>query len=417
MEKKRNQNCLLLTKQEMVLLKRSEEVKNIEMYGNLYSCLEKYINLSTLELKKNPVFDDKARAVLLNPRNKKEMMAHVIQEWISVENCDETEQEVHCELCGSKNKLIFYIHNKFTNDELHVGSECVKKFPGIVGIQNEQKRISTAKKEQDQRRRKIEFEAKERDLLNYLADADNKLKTFPIMIPYKQDKELSELLSMMRTSKKSYITNGGNLNQIFNVYKSLQDEFDELFVKLLNYYESVKNNILCCDRETANWLQKNNKLIYDKVAKNNSILTIDTIENIYQIEFVQKNINRFKFCLNDKSIRIIKAEGSQIQFSIKNQRYIYPVTFSVSIKAFMKNIGGQCLVNPDYKYDRKDLCDFISIDITMTNCNAMNNSVALILSRHGYEFYIEDRTENAYWKRKPVIEKNLNGVIMRLFLG
>ena len=58
---------LLITQQEMVLIKNSNETKNIEVYGNLYDCVQEYKKLSKADLDNNRVFDKKARTVLLNP--------------------------------------------------------------------------------------------------------------------------------------------------------------------------------------------------------------------------------------------------------------------------------------------------------------------------------------------------------------
>lgn len=75
---------LLITQQEMTLIKNSNEVKDIELYGNMYSCIENYKKLSQAELDNNAVFDKKARIVLLNPENKKAMMNRIMDEWYSV---------------------------------------------------------------------------------------------------------------------------------------------------------------------------------------------------------------------------------------------------------------------------------------------------------------------------------------------
>lgn len=80
---KKQGNRLLITQQEMVLIRNSHEVRNIEIYGNLYDCIEDYKKISEVELKENVVFDKKARAVLLNPENKKVMMNKIMDEWYS----------------------------------------------------------------------------------------------------------------------------------------------------------------------------------------------------------------------------------------------------------------------------------------------------------------------------------------------
>lgn len=47
---------LLLKQDEMILLKNSEAVKNIETYGNMYDCVMPYKVLSEIDLQKNELF-------------------------------------------------------------------------------------------------------------------------------------------------------------------------------------------------------------------------------------------------------------------------------------------------------------------------------------------------------------------------
>ena len=135
---------LLVTQQEMILIKSSEEVKNVDIYGNMYDCLARYQKLSMQDLLNDKVFDDKAKVVLLNHENKKDMLTKIMQEWYAVKEYDIVDTNLNCQLCGKKNKYVFYIHNKLNETELHIGSDCVKKFPDIIGIKLERKKLSKA---------------------------------------------------------------------------------------------------------------------------------------------------------------------------------------------------------------------------------------------------------------------------------
>lgn len=107
---KENQNAskskLLITQQEMVLIKNSAEAQNINIYGNLYDCLSLYKKLSQADLERNIVFDDRARAVILNRDNKKVLMDNISKEWYSISNYNISDSEMHCQLCGHRNKII-----------------------------------------------------------------------------------------------------------------------------------------------------------------------------------------------------------------------------------------------------------------------------------------------------------------------
>lgn len=67
----------------------------------------------------NAVFDKKARIVLLNPENKRVMINKIMDEWYSIKKFNVSESLLNCQLCGRRNKYIFYIRNKLTDVELH----------------------------------------------------------------------------------------------------------------------------------------------------------------------------------------------------------------------------------------------------------------------------------------------------------
>ena len=154
---------LLITQQEMVLIKNSDEATNVDLYGNLFDCIQDYKKLSKSNLDNNMAFCQKAKTVLTNPDNRKVMMGKIKSEWHSYKNCDIVDALVNCQLCGRPNRYVYYIHNKITNVDLHIGSDCVRNFTDITGIKQQKKRLSQLKKEQEQQKRKIDFEVLEGD--------------------------------------------------------------------------------------------------------------------------------------------------------------------------------------------------------------------------------------------------------------
>lgn len=202
---KKHGNRLLITQQEMVLIRNSSETRNIEIYGNLYACIEDYKKLSEADLEDNLVFDKKARAVLLNPENKKVMINKIMDEWYSIKNCNIAEILMNCQLCGRPNKYIYYIRNKITDVELHIGSDCVKNYPDITGIKQQRKRMSQLQREQEQQKRKIEFEVKEGEDIGFIDKAENKFKDFPILLPFKLYNAIKDTIYQLNLSKTTYL--------------------------------------------------------------------------------------------------------------------------------------------------------------------------------------------------------------------
>ena len=395
---------LLITQQEMILIKNSNEVTNTDLYGNLFDCIQDYTKLSKTDLDNNIVFDKKARAVLLNSENKKVMMNKIMDEWYSIKNYDIVETLVKCQLCGRPNKYVFYIHNKITEIDLHIGSDCVKNYSDITGIKQQKKRLSQLQREQAQQKRKIEFEMREEDEVGFIADAENKFKEFPVVLPYKLHTEIKDVLYQLNLSKTTYIKNGGNLEDVYSVYCALKEKFNDLYKQAHKHYQTVKDNILVCDKETAIWLLKYNSSVWEKVSKNKGIFCADTLMKVYDERYVNKKVKEISAHLKDKDLKIIQISRLYIHFSIKNERYIYPVTFMMSLKKFMENVGCYALTDQQYKFGKEDLKDII-IEETNKNFHAVHNSIVDLLNRNGYDFIIEDKTAQAYWKKVTRYER------------
>ena len=307
---------LLIKKQEMVLIKASQEVQNTEIYGNLYDCLESYDKISEADLDKNVVFDDKARIVLINPSNKKQMMEKIQEEWYSIKNFEISDSKTHCQLCGRINKYIFYIKNRHTDIELHIGSDCVKNYPDITGIKQQQKELSQLQKEQKMQQRKIEFEAMEGKEVTYISDAENRFKNFPVLLPFTLHERMKEVLQQINLTKISYIKSGGDLNEIFQKYTMLKKEFEDLYAQAHNHYKRVKDNLLVCNKSTSDWLQENNYQLWKKVAKNNGIFDNDTLKGIYDDMLGDKGET---FILTEQNnLYLISQRSNSVQFLLKD---------------------------------------------------------------------------------------------------
>lgn len=395
---------LLITQQEMVLIKNSNEATNIELYGNLFDCIQNYAKLSKIELDNNIVFDKKARTVLINPENKKVMMDKIMNEWYSAKNCDIVETLINCQLCGRHNKFVFYIHNKFTEVDLHIGKDCVRHFPDITGIKQQKKRLSQLQKEQTQQKRKIEFEMCEGEEIGFIDDAEKKFKEFPVILPIKLHTAIKDILYQLNLSKTTYIKSGGNLKEVYSSYCVLKEKFNDLYKQADAHYQVVKGNPLVCDKETAEWLSQNNSSVWEMVSKNNGIFCADTLMKVYDERYVNKKIREIIRHLKDKDLRILKISKLYIHFSIKNGRYVYPVTFMMLLKKFMESVGCYALTDQQYKFGKEELKDIV-IEETSNNFHAVHNSIFDLLNAKGYDFIIEDKTAQAYWKKLSHYER------------
>ena len=398
--KKKVSNRLLITQQETVLIKNSEEVKNADIYGNLFDCLDKYKKLSNKDLEQNLAFDQKARVVLLDFQNKKNMMDNIMKEWYSSKEFDVADTKLNCQLCGRDNRYIFYIHNRLNNNDLHIGSDCVTKFPSITGIQQERTKLSQLKQNQTRQKRKVEFEVLEGENLGFLEEAEVEFKNFSVMLPLDLYNSLKDTLYQMNLIKTSYAKSGGNLLEAFKKYTDLKNVMIELLQQAQKHQESIRNCLLACDKDSADWLLTTHPKVWEEVAKNQGLFNETTLKKMYYPKFFVSMLPEIKKHIGDADIKIRNVNGNNVVFSIKNKRYYYSVMFSMSIKKFMERVGCFCLTNPNYFFTREELQD-ISIENTRRNFDAVYNSISSIMRKKGYDFVIEEKTEQVYLKKLP----------------
>ena len=394
---------LLITQQEMVLIKNSEEAKNTSAYGNLYECLNKYSKLSETDLKNNIVFDKKACAVIHN--NKSMLLDNIKEEWRSTKYYEAHGKRVNCQLCGTPNIKIHYITNNRNGIELHIGSECVKNYNTIDGIKMSVKNFKNEKKERLKQQRKIEFESFGLDDVSFISNAENYLSSFPIMLPYKIFRDTQDIIYNLNLIKTSYINSGGNQMEVIDKFNVLRTKFNEQVVKVDNFYKLNINKPLVCKKYLSEWLLSNDSNLWEHVSKNNAFLDCEALKFIYLPKFIAENIQTFNKCLVNKDINITGVEKTIIRFVIKNNLYPTSLTFTMPIKYFMKNIGCYCMTNSDYVFTRDDLVN-ISIEDTKSHFNTIYNRIHKTLVKHGYDFIIENKTNQAYWKRCAQIPHN-----------
>lgn len=89
----------------------------------------------------------------------------------------------HCELCNHSDiRFQFEIVNKHNNNNLLVGSECIKKFDGIAVLDADGNILSTEEANQkvDHDRRKLVTDAKVKSLLNSLIELSRQDEDFDI---------------------------------------------------------------------------------------------------------------------------------------------------------------------------------------------------------------------------------------------
>lgn len=383
----------------------SEETKKTEIYGNMYECLKLYKTLSVTQLKKDITFDDKARMVLLH--DTKRLMERIKNEWYAKSSFEIANVETHCQLCGRKNVYICYIVNRINGEELHVGSDCVKKYKDINGADGIILKVNSSQRDLKKDARQSDFDVALGENIDFVKNATNKIQLFPMLLPYKLYGDLNKAVITCKRIRSSYITSGGNLYEHINKFNIQMEEFYNLYEKAEMCYERNKNNPLLCTRKIADWLSKNGyQNVSVSIQKSNGILTEETLQYIFFPDFVEKNIFVFAKCMKQKDVTFLGVEGSVIRFKIQNDRFRQPIFFTMSIKDFMKRIGCYCLTQEGYRYGKNSLSP--SIEMNSENIKNVYNYYLSVLKETDYTLIIEQRVSQYYWEKRQSIKKLSN---------
>lgn len=393
---------LLMRKEEMILLKNSEAGKNTDMYGNIYQVLSNYATLSEEEFHTNKLLDDKSRAVILN--NKKILIDEIKDEWVGIGTSDEASGEVHCQLCGRKNKYVYYIQNKLNEKELNVGSDCINKFPGIDNVRALRRSHTIQSTEMKRSKRRIEFDGIDLKNVNFIKEAEVWFKEFPILLSSELYDSFETVLYNLNFIRTNYIREGGDIETVRKQYFEFKNEFKSLQKKAKRFYERNKDKKLICDREMSEWLKIENPDVWGMVKKNKGLFNVETLKYAYNSKYVADHLKDFKSHLSDHDIELVNVNGSYIRFTIYNQDYVYPLIFTVPCRIFMQTIGCYCLTESDYTFSREKLSG-INIERTTRNFDAMTNRLSTPLERIGLGIERSQVTDDKYYVRLPNVTK------------
>lgn len=402
MDNKISANKLILQKQDVILIKRSEETKNTDIYGNLYEVLSSYSSLSYGKLNKDIVFDEKSRFALLHNLNS--LMDHVKQEWYAKTYFEVATEETHCQLCGRKNTYVCYIANRINGEELHVGRECVKKYKDINGADIVLAKLNSDMRNLSKETRANDFDIKLGDDVDFTKYARDRVESFPVLLPYELYTNISSSIVDCNRIRTAYVSSGGNLEDVIDKFKKRKYECENLFLKADNHYMKYKEHPLICTRQIANWLSDNFSTVILDIQKNQGILNEDTLKFVHEPQFLNSSLPVFRRCLKGTDVQLLRVEGDVLRFSIQNERFVQPILFITPIKNFMRNVGCHCLTQEGYRFTKNSITPVIE-----SNSNNFKNSMNYLigaLSKTRYNLILEERTSQLYWEKRQIVLRN-----------
>lgn len=391
---------LLITKEEMILIKYSEASKDTDLYGNLYESLQPYDRLSEFELDRLAL-DRKAETVIRYNRNR--LIEALKAEWSALPYSDEAAGDVHCSLCGRKNKYMFYIQNQKNDKEINVGSECIKKFHGIDNIENIRRSHQEKLRLRNENRRRIDFDAIDLEDIYFLSDYEAWTRNFPIIFTYGLYMRSKNHLLAIHSLKTRYIKTGGNLEQVKTEFFDLKAKLSAVKEEAEQYLDRVREHPLVCKRFLADFLETKHPAAWMEIMKNGGIMSEETLCYAYHPDFLKEHIHTIKSCLAADAVQIFRIKELHMWFRYQDQNYTMPIHFRISSYRFMKNIGRYCLTKKGYQFTRKTLMGEYELVKTEHNFTALLNRLEQPLVFMPYSIATGRYTNEHYFKQSRVI--------------
>ena len=399
-EKYNNNNERILTLDELVLFRCSEELKNTRKYSNLYD------SLCGIEAKKViPIEDiyglsDIAMSILINEKQK--IKNQVIKEWEANGYGYDPNQKASCNFCKRRNnKYFFHIKNNINDTVLTVGSTCIGKFLGVKGF-DEQKSLI----EQDRHQRS--FIMQNGKLYGYsnkiyqFFDAEKYFLSLPVLLPYNLYYSLRECIYNLKNMCLNYKMNSSEFNVELQKYQQLKFQAD-------NFVNNNINNPLICRKREIDWIIANqkNKLL-EEVSKNNGIYTINSLMSIYSEDFIKDNLIKIVKSSKSNIIKFGECNPFSITALLNIDGYSDQMLFQVPLKSLMKNIGCYCILNGDYKYGLGDILPISIIMNTQNNIITIANHISSLLVDSDYAFLYNHQNDEI------IIYQKSNGAIRNI---
>lgn len=309
--------------QHRELLRCSEETKK---YPLIQRVIEENIKLDSTFLKTLPaeelsIIDELPNIII---RTENEWDGNPIPEIIL-----DGEERWKCSLCGTDNKLIFYINNKHNEMRLNVGSRCILKFTDISARLGDIRAIiRQAEKERLEKIRNIKLPGVGTRLEGWKTLIDQ----FEIMIPSAEEKNYIDLGKQAQGLFAKALKPNAGSEITLQMFELIFAQADKELLKIGDYVENHKNDPNVIKREIVIALKDKSSIIKQ--------LKITGTVNMLNAHL----ITEFNF-MNAISQKVNQIPNIDYTCSVYNEKYAirfnnYPeIPFMLSPRNFMEIFG------------------------------------------------------------------------------
>lgn len=250
------------------------------------------------------------------------------------------EERIPCELCGHKIKYLCAIRNKFNNNKLTIGSECVKHFGIDLGKSMSQLIKDMHKTKRLNRLNNI-FPG-----INRLIDFwDETINKYSIIIPYKLEKPYLQLGKEIKNIFENYLEKGNP--EFETVSEKLSDliKQQKVLLKDIDKYVSKNKTVkFIPTKEVAEWLKRKGgttSLQCLQWLKEDGVVSWRTAFRIEERSFMNSIAADLKNCLKRIGIKYknITSHNNKNGYVITTQKFPNIQLFLPHKDFFLKHWG------------------------------------------------------------------------------
>lgn len=237
-------------------------------------------------------------------------------EWYAEDTCrDLGEISVHCTICNTPNRYIYYITNHHSGKTINVGSECIQKFFDNI-TERKGKKGFKLDREQARKIRRLDvfykqFPGADTMLESWLQELDN----LPILVPY--EAKYRECCLRGRQLIKEFQECTRDDHTIFRDFRQVIKDRDALWRYITSYVERNLNDPWAATREIKEWLQRNHKIQVLRRLKEDCRITTATFPDIWEPAYLKRILPILNEVIAPISITITAADHSTGSFILQ----------------------------------------------------------------------------------------------------
>ncbi|ALS23174.1 hypothetical protein [Paenibacillus naphthalenovorans] len=236
---------------------------------------------------------------------------------------------IRCSICGTKNKEIYYIHNKISGQKLNVGSTCINYF--LIDSMLDGKTKGQIKREASRIQRLSVLNQRYPGIGEIISNWNEELHKYEVLIPTSIEEPYLQLGEEVRQQYEDYL-NGKEISvDLFEEYLEKQQQF---LRDMENYNDAHKGNKFVVTRSIVNWLNRTSQNTVLEKLKETGYVTYSLAPKILEQRFIESlipEINKHLAPINaviigtdedTKSFIIKPFENLDVKLSLKYEKYL-----------------------------------------------------------------------------------------------